>query len=622
MGRLLAAVAEEGNLLDAWVVVKEKAEEDGDAGPAVRRFERTVTTRLSALHAQLAGGTWRPHPLQPVRLAADPDREIRIAVVEDRVVERAVLQVVEPVLDPLLLPWCFAYRRGLGVADALRALQEAYDDGCRWAVRADVADCFDSIPRWPLVEVLARCLPDSELRMLLVGLMNRPVRRSGGPRRPDRGRGLHQGTSLAPLLANLYLDQFDRAMLQRGYKVLRYADDFAIPVRERHHAADALEAARAELDRLELTLHAAKTAVQSYQQGVAFLGQTVSSGSTPVAARQSHPLEGTVFLTEQGSICRTRGERMRVEKGGVTLLSVNFRRVRQVVAVGRVGFTTAFLQRALDDDIEVALLSADGRWRGRLAGAPSGAVDLRRAQYRTAERTKDALALARAFVCGKIANCRVALLRAARRAELPGLLPLVERLSTARGQAELARHNAALMGHEGAATRDYFAGLSMVIGDPWTFTTRQRRPAPDPVNSMISFASTLLTFDGVTALRLAGLDPEVGFLHAPRWGRPALALDLVEEFRALVAEAVVLRVIGTRQLTPADFEYDDERGCRLSDHGRRVFLAAYERRMLTLVSHPLSAARVSYRRAMHLQARVLAQVVLGDRAVYEPIGWR
>jgi Retron-type reverse transcriptase len=156
-------------------------------------------------------------------------RDLAVGAIEDRIVERALLGVLDPLVDPLLSPWSFAYRRGLGVKDAVRALAEARESGARWIVRTDFDECFDLIPRWPLLQRLAEVINDADLVGLVQRLVSRPV---VGEQR-STGLGLHQGGGLSPTLANLYLDAFDRRMMTLGYQVIRYGDDIAIPVADR-----------------------------------------------------------------------------------------------------------------------------------------------------------------------------------------------------------------------------------------------------------------------------------------------------------------------------------------------------------------------------------------------------
>lgn len=220
------------------------------------------------------------------------------------------------------------------------------DDGCPWVVRADIADCFEEIPRWPVLERLRAHLPDGDLCLLISHLINRG---GVGPaaKRIRAGRGLHQDSALSPVLTNLYLDAFDRALLRAGHRVLRYSDDFAIPVPDRRTGQAALALAVEALKELELRLNTDKSEILAFDEGVQFLGTVTTANSGTRGDQLATPLEGTVYVTEPGSILRTRGDRLRVTKSDTTILAVSLKRTRQIVAHGRVGMTTPFLHRAL-----------------------------------------------------------------------------------------------------------------------------------------------------------------------------------------------------------------------------------------------------------------------------------
>jgi CRISPR-associated protein Cas1 len=487
--------------------------------------------------------------------------------------------------------------------------------------RADIDDCFERIPRWEVLRRLREVVPDTQAVDLVRRFMDRPV---AGERvaRADRGLGLHQGSPLSPLLCNLYLDAFDRVMLAAGYRVIRYSDDMAIPVDDRASAERALADAAEALTRLRLDLDPVKSQVVSFDSGVPFLGTTVTSLTSPGAMALSHPLETVVYVDRPGSLLRSRGDRLVVEHQDKTLFRLNLRRIRQVVCIGRVGMTTAFLHRALRDGIDVVLLDEHGGQGGRLVPLDNGDATARRAQYRLADDPPAARELARAFVDGKIANMRVALLRAGRREPDPAIAGVAETLAVTRLVLADAATYEEILGHEGAATREYFRAWRQVIGMEWEFTARQRRPPPDPVNAMLSFGYTLLVHEAVSAAAVAGLDPAVGFLHQARWGRPSLALDMMEEFRPVVVDAVVLRCLSTGIVRPEEFDTEPAAGCRMNPRARQAFLAAYERRMLTLFTHEPSGRRVSYRVGLGLQAKALARTILAPDHPYRPVRWK
>lgn len=623
MGELTARAFTEQSLLDAWDQVRDAALADGRGGPEVDHFEAAAARSISRLCAELAGGAFQPRPVVAVDIAkpAGGVRHLAVPCLEDRIAERALLAELDAIIDPLLLPWSFAYRHGLGVRDAVACLVEAREAGATWVARADINDCFEHIPRWEVLRRLREVVPDTQAVDLIRRFLDRPVigHRTA---RSERGVGLHQGSPLSPLLCNLYLDAFDRAMLAAGYRVIRYADDLAIPAPDRGSAEQALTQASEILDELRLELDAAKSRVISFDSGVPFLGSVVTSVTSPGALALSHPLETVVYVDRPGSLLRSRGDRLIVEQQDKVLFRLNLRRVRQVVCVGRVGMTTPFLHRALRDGIEVVLIDESGGPGGRLVPLDCGDATVRRAQYRLADDAPATRTLASAFVDGKIANMRVALLRANRRSPDADVVAVADAL----GQSRLALAGASsydeILGYEGSATRQYFRAWRTVIGADWGFTTRERRPPPDPVNAMLSFGYTLLTHEAVAALGAAGLDPAVGYLHQSRWGRPSLALDLIEEFRPVVVDAVVLRCVSTGIVRAEEFDTDPDRGCRMIPRARHAFLAAYERRMLTLLTHEPTGRRVSYRVGIELQARSLARTILDPDRSYRPVRWK
>lgn len=426
------------------------------------------------------------------------------------------------------------------------------------------------------------------------------------------------------MLANLYLDAFDRDLLAGGHRVLRYSDDFAVPVATRTEGEQVLDLVAAALRRLDLELNTAKSSIDGFDEGVEFLGAITTARSRTRATERLSPLESTLYITEPGTVLRTRGERVRVVRKDQQLLSVPYNRLRQIVCAAPATLTSPFLRRALQHGVEVVLTEEDGRFLGRLVGPPGTDVALRHAQHRLADKEAAALELACAFVGGKIANMRTCLLCAARAGKLTDVEPAAARLLAARMSAAAAGSTTALMGHEGAATRDYFAVLGRILGSGWAFTARRRRPPPDPVNAMLSFGYTLLTRDVVTAVERAGLDPGVGFLHEMHRDRPSLALDLIEEFRPVIVDHLVIRLCTSGKVRPAGFTTgeDGAGGCRMGRDTLRVFLAGYENRMLTVAHHPGAGRRASYRNAMNLQARHLADVITGRDPAYLPISWR
>ena len=623
MGQLFAQAFTESALLAAWATVRDAALADGEPDAEVEVFDKRAAGRVVELAEALAAGEWRPQPVRRVEIPKPSGgvRRLGVPPLADRVVERALLAVLDPVVDPRLLPWSFAYRRGLGARDAVAALVDARDTGCGWAARSDVRDFFERVPQWELLRRLRDVVDDERVIHLVGLLLDRTV--VGGRVVPgDRGRGLHQGSVLSPLLSNLYLDVFDRRMLAAGFRVIRYGDDFAIPVADRRAGEQALMAASTELEDLRLEINGGKSHVASFDEGVRFLGETVTATTSNAAEAMSHPLETSVYVDRQGALVRVRGDRLVVVDGEEALLRLNLRRVRQVVCYGRVGLTTAFLHRAARSGIEVVLLTAEGQPGCRLVGSTSTDPTGRRAQYRVADDPDACRRLAVAFVAGKVDNMRVTLLRAARRGDDEDAARGADRLQAIGATLTDTGSVDELLGQEGSATREYFQSLQRIVDPVFGFTGRQRRPPPDPVNAMLSYGYTLLVGEAIAALEAAGLDPNVGVLHRHRWGRPALALDLVEEFRPMTVDVAVWRCLATRQIRPEQFTVEPDIGCRMGADARHAFLAAYERRMLTLITHADAGRRISFRVALMVQAKALAATMLDPARPYRALRWK
>jgi CRISPR-associated protein Cas1 len=332
----------------------------------------------------------------------------------------------------------------------------------------------------------------------------------------------------------------------------------------------------------------------------------------------------TLYVTEPGARLEKEYKRLRVVKDEQTLLVTPLARVSEVVLVGRVGATTPAMLSLLDAGVGLTFLTWQGKLRGRLAPATGKNLPLRQQQYRRAEEVPFCLALSRAIVAGKLRNSRTL----ARRMLRSGAQPpagQVERLKACLQAVPYCRDIAALMGQEGHGARAYFAVFRAALRQELAFGPRSRRPPKDPVNSLLSLGYSLLTANVISALEIVGLDPYCGFFHGQAaYGRPALALDLMEEFRAIIVDSVVLTLVNKRMLGLDDFNGEGEEeagageGVYLGRRGRRVFFEQYVHRLNTAVFHPLAGRPLSYQKILEVQARQLAKVMMGEVEVYEP----
>lgn len=330
-----------------------------------------------------------------------------------------------------------------------------------------------------------------------------------------------------------------------------------------------------------------------------------------------------VYVTEQGAFVGVKGGRLVVRAKQEELASVRLIDVAQLCVFGHVQVSTEALGRLWARGVPVLWFSYGGWLNGWAQGEPSRYVELRRRQIIV--HGQGGLGIAAAMLEGKVKNCRTLLMRNSRTTVDESLLRTLKNLEKAMADAPT---RIAAMGYEGTAARLYFSGFTGMLKsdvEPLSRTFqlegRNRRPPRDPVNCLLSFCYGLLTKDLVAVCLGVGLDPFIGVLHSPRFGRPSLALDLAEEFRPLIGDSVVLQVLNNGEVSERDF-VSRSRGVMLTQDGRKAVIAAYERRLDMQVRHPVFGYQISYRRVMDVQARLLAAVMIGEIPTYTPMTTR
>lgn len=312
------------------------------------------------------------------------------------------------------------------------------------------------------------------------------------------------------------------------------------------------------------------------------------------------------------------GERLQVKEKGKVVQEARIGEISQVNLFGPMSMSGAAVQALCYAEKPLAHFSMGGWFYGMTTGLGLKNVFLRREQFRRADDEEFRLVLARDLVSTKIRNQRTLL----QRNHIEPSATALDRLRRLAKQAQDASSLESLLGVEGTAAAAYFGefeGMIKVEGEDglraFDFQTRNRRPPRDPVNALLSFAYSLLTRDLTIVCHAVGFDPFVGFYHQPRFGRPALALDLMEGFRPLVADSAVLTAINTRMVSAGDFLRAGD-AVTMSQSGRTGFIRAYEQRMDQLVTHPVFGYRISYRRVLEVQARLLARFVSGEIPSY------
>lgn len=616
MGRVLTEAAAQQNVLDAWQTTKSRLAWEPAPNAEIQAFTTNLLAHLTAISSSLRDRSWMPQPLRHIEIATQSGgtRVLGIPTVVDRVTERALAAVITRAVDVRLQSSSYGFRPGLGVADAVEDLQQRISAGRRWIVRTDIAACFDSVSRRGCVRALADFVDDPDL----VELVRRRIDPPGGGAGVV---GIPQGSPLSPVLLNVYLDGLDQELWMHGVEAIRYVDDIAVACDTREEARAQLELVRTSLASRGLRVHENKTSIVDADRGVPFLGRTVTGADPHPEHRLACPSRITLHITSRGSALRARGTKFVVTQHGVSTVHPA-PRTRMIVCHDRTLVSTAALTLAARHDVEVAIID-------RHAGL-TGFLSLAGARYDTAyaQRTaqgdaKFALTVARGIVEGKIANSITLLRRTpARRRRVPAdVLARLQHLRTRSRETETVQ---ALLGVEGSAARLYFQGLRTLVPDEYGFLGRRRRPPTDPVNAMLSYSYTVLLGEVTRAVQLAGLDPNRGFLHRPYRGRPSLALDVMEEFRALIVDTCVLRLIATGAVQLSGFTTTNEQGCRMDTGTKRALVTELERRLLTVVTHPYLRQKMTYREYIEHQSRHVANLVTSPqtRRPYMHVSWR
>lgn len=340
----------------------------------------------------------------------------------------------------------------------------------------------------------------------------------------------------------------------------------------------------------------------------------------------SYTLQNTLYVMTSGSYLHLDNDTIRVDIERETRLRVPLHHLSGIVCVGDILLSPALMGRCAATGIGICLLDRAGRFLARIEGPLTGNVLLRQAQHQALDHPDSTLAHARQFVLGKLRNSRTVLQRGAREAkseaDAAALAAAVLKFEASLRATTAAENLDALRGVEGEAARTYFGAFQYLIRadrrHAFAPDGRSRRPPRDRCNALLSYLYTLLTHECRSALESVGLDPQMGYLHALRPGRPALALDLVEEFRAILADRTALTLINRGQISDTDFRITEGGGVLLGDEARRSVATAWQARKQDVLTHPLLEAEIPCGLLPQVQARVLARTLRGDLPAYLP----
>ncbi|NBD95299.1 MAG: CRISPR-associated endonuclease Cas1 [Gammaproteobacteria bacterium] len=585
-------------------------------------------TELNAMARRVVANEYEIPALQGILIDKPKGGQRALAVppLLDRVLQRAVAQMLTRIIEPVMYAHSFGYRPGRNRVQARDLIQHLVRKGYTWFFESDIDNFFDAVDHALIYNRLMSLLPDDPAVDRIMRWITAPVRYQG--RLIQRG-GLPQGSPLSPLLANLVLDDFDNDLLSAGFRPVRFADDFIVPCRSRDEAERAGAVVTRSLAEKGLTVNGDETRIARFSDGLKFLGYrfvndlVVESGRSRGAQRKPeedpHPaswvselgrddersdrdaspttvqnnavskLSSPPLVTSAGE-ARTGGTLVIVSEPGCVLYTREGQLWRQapeseaasvapwsevggLLLLGYQRITQAVLMRAMQHQVPVFFTDSFGRLRGRaVSDAAHDSIDLWPDQLDASSSDVQALAIAASLVEARLAHQAQVLRR--RGISRPELAVFDRALARVASKNSLE----SLRGIEGSATRAYFVFVAKLIPEWCGFAGRNRRPPRDPFNALLSLGYTMLYAQTETLIRLSGLHPGYGFYHQRRGCHAALASDLMESFRHLV-ESTAMAQLNRRQLSAESFTLDDQKGCRLAPEARRSFLAALARRL-------------------------------------------
>ncbi len=332
----------------------------------------------------------------------------------------------------------------------------------------------------------------------------------------------------------------------------------------------------------------------------------------------------TLYITSDDAYLSKERETFVVEVNHKKAFQAPIHSIENIVCFGFKALTPALMAFCAENNVGVSYLSETGKFLARVYGAQQGNVLLRKAQYAVADSEPESLKIARPIIAAKVSNYRNLLLRHQRNhpENCPdSLVSTATTLGNRLAAIQATQSLDGLRGCEGDCASMYFSVLSSLITaqqEDFIFTVRSKRPPLDPANALLSFLYAILANDVRSALETTGLDPQVGFLHQLRSGRPSLALDIMEEFRAYLGDRIMLNLINLKQVTKKDFEIRESGEVRMSDEARKTVITAYQKRKQEEITHPFLGEKMTVGLLPHVQAQLMARYIRGDIPEYPP----
>ena len=655
----------------AWALVQRGSPAAGVDGITTDLFAGVASEQLARMLKALRREVYAASPAKGFYVAKKKNgqkvgqkenrRLIGLSTVNDRILQRYLLQSIYPPLEATFGESSYAYRPGLSIYSAVDKVMERYRPRPSWVIKADIQQFFDNLSWGVLLSQLERLKVDPAQVRLIEGQLKAGMVLQGRFHQPNKG--VVQGGILSGALANLYLSEFDRRCQEAGIPLVRYGDDCVAVCDSYLQANRFLNMMRDWLEDIYLTLNPEKTRIVPPDESLVFLGHTFESQQVIAPERTwSHkkkkkravqPTFGppkacniipfpkekikrstdeywrdgmtTLYITDQGAYLRVRHQQFQVFFEQELRISVPANSVTFVVAFGACNISFGATRLALQRRIPILYLSNKGRYFGRLQTTGQAKLEYLIAQVEKSKDEAFSRQQAQNIVAGKLHNSRQLLMKLNRRRKPKSAVATkaIKEMASLIKKVSAAETVEVMMGYEGHGAKLYFEAYGSLLKGDFELTKRTRRPPTDPVNSLLSLGYTLLMQNVHAMTEASGLHTHFGNLHKPQSNRPSLVCDLVEEFRAMVVDALVAYLINSEIYKLEDFTPPDARGgVYLQPDGLRRFLKHWEEKLQQSITHPHTGYKVSYRRCFELQVWEYVACMTGERESYRPMLWK
>jgi CRISPR-associated protein Cas1 len=566
--------------------------------------ERSVV--LQRLAGEVRSGAWQPEPARGfnVKKTSGDQRMIALLSARDHLVHKVLSLAMSPILDRALECASIGYRPGKSHLDVRAAIEQAVREGYCFVLESDIEDFFDQVDWAILWQQLDRHIPraDAVARQTLQKCIEQPLSVDGSP--ANRSIGLLQGSPLSPILSNLFLDTFDEEMEARGFRMIRYADDFLVFGRTPDECQKALDAVRDILARLKLGVKDAKTAITPFESGFTFLGIPFGQGlDAGILMRAA--LKKTVFLRHAFAFVGVDGDALVVRKQETLLARIPFRRVGELILLGASAVSTRLIEKCDHMDIPITFCAPGGRYISTIAGSDRSHYEMahRHARRREAMPESEVLSVARQLMIAKLSHYCQWLSESTGDSTQQALLAVRQSLAGLPSAPDIQ----AILGWEGHAASKIYPCVNRRAKPP-EFHSEQRTPhsQPDRWNSLLDLLYSLLFSRLNTLIRTRGLNPFLGFLHSPANRFESLVCDLQEPFRARM-DRLALRLVNLSIIKPEDFDLNEER-FYLKPDALALCLENFEKEM----ESRLASEHGSLRQLLLAQVECIEKWVAGD----------